>query len=145
MVHRKKKTCEDIQQVLFSRLFIIFRCTTVKKKDENSLELKDKFSVESSNIESYEPFSHRKVEHPTTWVSWNYISSRAHFIKLFRSWDTFFHLLKGSLGTGILAMPNAFNNSGYVSICVLFSQTNCTNFPTFQIVGNSKASFTTKP
>ena len=24
------------------------------------------------------------------------------------------HLLKGSLGTGILAMPNAFNNSGYV-------------------------------
>lgn len=24
------------------------------------------------------------------------------------------HLLKGSLGTGILAMPNAFHNSGYV-------------------------------
>ena len=24
------------------------------------------------------------------------------------------HLLKGSLGTGILAMPNAFFNSGYI-------------------------------
>lgn len=24
------------------------------------------------------------------------------------------HLLKGSLGTGILAMPNAFHNSGYI-------------------------------
>lgn len=117
---KKKHLWRYSTSVLFNRLCIIFRCTTVKKKDENSLELKDKFSVESSNIESYEPFSHRKVEHPTTWVSWNYISSRAHVIKLFRSWDTFFHLLKGSLGTGILAMPNAFNNSGYVSICVLF-------------------------
>lgn len=28
--------------------------------------------------------------------------------------DTLIHLLKGSLGTGILAMPNAFNHSGFV-------------------------------
>lgn len=28
--------------------------------------------------------------------------------------ETMFHFLKGSLGTGILAMPNAFKNSGYV-------------------------------
>lgn len=31
------------------------------------------------------------------------------------NWETLFHLLKGSLGTGILAMPNAFRNSGYVT------------------------------
>jgi proton-coupled amino acid transporter len=28
--------------------------------------------------------------------------------------ETLFHLLKGSLGTGILAMPNAFYRAGYV-------------------------------
>lgn len=28
--------------------------------------------------------------------------------------DTLVHLLKGSLGTGILAMPNAFHHAGWV-------------------------------
>jgi len=36
-------------------------------------------------------------------------------IYLFRNSETLFHLLKGSLGTGILAMPNAFRNSGYIT------------------------------
>lgn len=31
-----------------------------------------------------------------------------------RNVDTLIHLLKGSLGTGILAMPNGFHNSGWV-------------------------------
>lgn len=33
---------------------------------------------------------------------------------LYSNMDTLIHLLKGSLGTGILAMPNAFNHSGFV-------------------------------
>ncbi len=31
----------------------------------------------------------------------------------YRYLDTIFHMLKASLGTGILAMPNAFHNAGY--------------------------------
>lgn len=29
-----------------------------------------------------------------------------------RNFETWVHMLKGSLGTGVLAMPNAFNNAG---------------------------------
>ncbi|XP_048505508.1 proton-coupled amino acid transporter-like protein CG1139 isoform X2 [Athalia rosae] len=43
----------------------------------------------------YDPYLHREVEHPTTTA------------------DTLLHLLKGSLGTGILAMPKAFDNAGW--------------------------------
>ncbi|CAG4983936.1 unnamed protein product [Parnassius apollo] len=47
-------------------------------------------------VEEYEPYDNRVVEHPTT------------------NTETLLHLLKGSLGTGILAMPHAFSKSGYV-------------------------------
>ncbi|XP_044734183.1 proton-coupled amino acid transporter-like protein CG1139 [Chrysoperla carnea] len=47
--------------------------------------------------EDYDPYVNRQhVSHPTSNV------------------ETLLHLLKGSLGTGILAMPKAFHNSGYV-------------------------------
>ncbi|XP_049819913.1 proton-coupled amino acid transporter-like protein CG1139 isoform X2 [Aethina tumida] len=42
----------------------------------------------------YDPFQHRNVSHPTSDL------------------DTLIHLLKGSLGSGILSMPLAFANSG---------------------------------
>ncbi|CAD7002550.1 unnamed protein product [Ceratitis capitata] len=43
---------------------------------------------------NYNPFEHRKVDHPTSDL------------------ETLVHLLKGSLGSGILAMPMAFLNAG---------------------------------
>ncbi|XP_026331886.1 proton-coupled amino acid transporter-like protein CG1139 [Hyposmocoma kahamanoa] len=51
---------------------------------------------EKQEVEEYEPYANRVVEHPTT------------------NTETLLHLLKGSLGTGILAMPKAFANAGYV-------------------------------
>ncbi|KAG6459379.1 proton-coupled amino acid transporter-like protein CG1139 [Manduca sexta] len=47
-------------------------------------------------VEEYEPYDNRVVAHPTT------------------NTETLLHLLKGSLGTGILAMPHAFSNAGYM-------------------------------
>ncbi|XP_055841082.1 proton-coupled amino acid transporter-like protein CG1139 isoform X1 [Episyrphus balteatus] len=44
--------------------------------------------------DTYNPFENRKVDHPTSDL------------------ETFMHLLKGSLGSGILAMPLAFMNAG---------------------------------
>lgn len=47
----------------------------------------------------YDPLQHRKLEHPTS------------------NLDTLIHILNGNLGTGILAMPNAFKNAGlYVGL-----------------------------
>ncbi|XP_055689577.1 proton-coupled amino acid transporter-like protein CG1139 [Lutzomyia longipalpis] len=48
------------------------------------------------DLQDYDPYQHRQVTHPTT------------------NNETLIHLLKGSLGTGILAMPMAFYHAGYI-------------------------------
>ena len=66
-----------------------------KKGNVYVLEMEEKKKSVQECLEDYNPYEHRDVEHPTT------------------NMETFIHLLKGSLGTGILAMPNAFHHSGY--------------------------------
>ncbi|XP_072941684.1 proton-coupled amino acid transporter-like protein acs [Epargyreus clarus] len=53
-------------------------------------------SKEVINEKAYNPFEHRRVEHPTS------------------TSGSLVHLLKSSLGSGILAMPAAFKNAGLV-------------------------------
>ncbi|XP_038216795.1 proton-coupled amino acid transporter-like protein CG1139 [Zerene cesonia] len=50
--------------------------------------------------ESYDPHQHRKVEKPTSYA------------------DTMIHLLKGSIGAGVLAMPNAVSRVGVFTAIV---------------------------
>ncbi|CAG9856128.1 unnamed protein product [Phyllotreta striolata] len=67
---------------------------TGKPSTNYPIELKDvQKSVEAGE---YNPYNFRQVEHPTT------------------NTETLVHLLKGSFGTGILAMPLAFYHSGYL-------------------------------
>lgn len=44
----------------------------------------------------YDPYEHRFLEHPLTYT------------------DALCHMIKGSIGTGILTVPHAFKNSGYL-------------------------------
>ncbi|XP_043286120.1 proton-coupled amino acid transporter-like protein CG1139 [Venturia canescens] len=69
---------------------------TNMKNNVYSIDLGDEKRRAKELETEYDPYENRVVEHPTT------------------NLDTLFHLLKGSLGTGILAMPQAFAHAGYV-------------------------------
>lgn len=77
-----------------------YKITPTKKDPENGI------------IAEFNPFAERQNEHPTT------------------DGETLTHLLKASLGTGILAMPVAFKHSGivlgiFVTIFTAFICTHC--------------------
>ncbi|XP_046389900.1 proton-coupled amino acid transporter-like protein CG1139 isoform X2 [Ischnura elegans] len=64
---------------------------------ESAASRKEKMAADETAANGeYNPHENRIVDHPTT------------------NMETLFHLLKGSLGTGILAMPLAFMHSGYI-------------------------------
>ncbi|KAI5644817.1 transmembrane amino acid transporter protein domain-containing protein [Phthorimaea operculella] len=67
-----------------------------KRPGDKGIYLVNMKEKNMQDVEEYEPYDNRVVDHPTT------------------NTETLLHLLKGSLGTGILAMPKAFSNAGYV-------------------------------
>ncbi|XP_055378968.1 proton-coupled amino acid transporter-like protein CG1139 [Condylostylus longicornis] len=88
--------------------------TDIKNKDSNwhtvNLDSRNEKRQIASEGDDYDPYQHRDIKHPI------------------RASEALIHLLKGSLGTGILAMPAAFKNSGYIVgiICTFIVGLICT-------------------
>ncbi|XP_054274645.1 proton-coupled amino acid transporter-like protein pathetic isoform X2 [Macrosteles quadrilineatus] len=90
----KKRT---VRTELGDLVLVKYKCASnhvpVTMTNGSTLPLVDTTSKDAE-AGGYNPFEHRRVTHPTT------------------DTETLIHLLKGSLGTGILAMPAAFRNAG---------------------------------
>ncbi|XP_039286916.1 proton-coupled amino acid transporter-like protein CG1139 isoform X1 [Nilaparvata lugens] len=67
----------------------------IKDGNRSTLKLVEK-SKEELNEEEYDPFSFRQVQHPTTYG------------------ETLVNFLKSLVGTGVLAMPYGFQNTGMI-------------------------------
>ncbi|CAH2063785.1 unnamed protein product, partial [Iphiclides podalirius] len=73
-------------------------CDPLPMQSTVTLNVVGKDLAESQEV--YNPLEHRNVTHPTSTVG------------------SFFHLLKSSLGTGLLAMPAAFKHTGMIPGCI---------------------------
>ncbi|XP_075162004.1 arcus [Haematobia irritans] len=82
---------------------------TAKQVDQNN----------SNGGDTYDPHDHRNVKNPTT------------------NWQTFAHFLKASIGTGVLAMPSAFANAGYINGFILTAIIGCIAVYCLHILINS--------
>lgn len=77
---------------------------TTQSANGSTVPLVDYKRADPEGGEDYDPFQNRKLDHPTSDL------------------DTLIHLLKGSLGSGILAMPLAFSHAGlYMGLFCTFA------------------------
>lgn len=83
------------KQEKFPSTFTVDNFSSTTKLAQNEVKLPIG-SKETINDNEYNPFENRQTEHATSTIG------------------VLIHLLKGSLGTGILAMPNAFKNAGLI-------------------------------
>ncbi|XP_026313980.1 proton-coupled amino acid transporter-like protein pathetic [Hyposmocoma kahamanoa] len=72
-----------------------------KNKENASCQAHSTLTLDMDNkVENYNPLIHRKVAHPTSTLG------------------SFLNLLKSSLGSGVLAMPAAFKDTGIIPGCI---------------------------
>ncbi|KAM3968552.1 proton-coupled amino acid transporter-like protein pathetic isoform 1-T1 [Aphomia sociella] len=91
---KKKGVRNDLSDVVMVKYKVDPNEIPVEQQAGSTLPLMEIPGRDIEADEDYNPFEHRKLAHPTS------------------DMDTLIHLLKGSLGSGILAMPMAFLNAG---------------------------------
>ncbi|XP_047543441.1 proton-coupled amino acid transporter-like protein CG1139 [Vanessa atalanta] len=91
---KKKGVKNDLSDVVMVKYKVDPNEIPVEQQAGSTLPLMEIPGRDIEADEGYNPFEHRKLAHPTS------------------DMDTLIHLLKGSLGSGILAMPMAFMNAG---------------------------------
>lgn len=102
---KKKGVKNDLSDAVMIKYSVESNEIPVEQEAGSTLPLMEE--VERGDLvashEPYNPFEHRNLTHPTS------------------DMDTLIHLLKGSLGSGILAMPLAFLNAGlYFGLAATF-------------------------
>ncbi|KAI8430633.1 hypothetical protein MSG28_000836 [Choristoneura fumiferana] len=91
---KKKGVRNDLSDIVMVKYKVDPNEIPVEQQAGSTLPLMEIPGRDIEADEDYNPFEHRKLAHPTSDL------------------DTLIHLLKGSLGSGILAMPLAFRNAG---------------------------------
>ncbi|XP_032528036.1 proton-coupled amino acid transporter-like protein pathetic isoform X1 [Danaus plexippus] len=91
---KRKGVKNDLSDVVMVKYKVDPNEIPVEQQAGSTLPLMEIPGRDIEADEDYNPFDHRKLAHPTS------------------DMDTLIHLLKGSLGSGILAMPMAFMNAG---------------------------------
>ncbi|KAF2904514.1 hypothetical protein ILUMI_01662 [Ignelater luminosus] len=68
------------------------------KRQKELEKIKERYAAEADgNVENYDPYKYRNTTHGTTFL------------------ESLIHVLKASLGVGILAMPEAFKHAGVIN------------------------------